>query len=142
MKSRVIVILTSMLLSMIVAFDVELVIASEPYVVPPGYEIETFATGLDGPFGMVFDSDGNLYVANEGVEPQGTYPGTTVSKITPEGMVSVYASSFMGPSGLAIDPNDNLYVSDDTNRIIKVAPNGETSVFAIDLGNPNVLAFD
>ncbi len=106
-----------------------------------GFTIEPFATGLNGPFGLAFDGEGNLYVANEdGFDF--TERAHTVSKITPDSVVSTFADGFEGPAGLAFDSQGNLYVSDDTGRVLKVTPQGAKSVFAENMGNPNALAFD
>jgi sugar lactone lactonase YvrE len=80
------------------------------------------------PVALVFDSKGNLYVA----EAQ----GTKIRKITPEGLVSTLAgsdfkgrsdgigpaASFISPSGLAIDKADTLYVA-DSDLIRKIVTN-------------------
>ena len=85
---------------------------------------------------MVFDTAGNMYVANATAK--------TVSKVTPTGAVSTFASGFGFPDGLAIDAANNVYVSDGTNNAVyKVTPGGVVSTFASGLnGQPNGLAFD
>src|SRR5450755_3705010 len=53
------------------------------------------SSGLNGPFGLAFDSSGNLYAANGG--------DNTIEKFTP-GSGSVFASSGLNsPMGLAFD---------------------------------------
>ena len=66
--------------------------------ITPGGVVSTFATGLNGPTGLAFDSSGNLYVAN-----YDNGSGTTISKITPGGTVSTFATGLNGSEGLAFD---------------------------------------
>jgi len=111
-----------------------------PVVADPNYTLQVFAIGLDGPFGMAFDSSGNLYVANEGAGGGG---GTTISKITPDGTVSTYATGFFGPAGLAFDNKGNLWVSDDTSHVWKITADGSIILGSdFEFGNPNAIAFD
>jgi sugar lactone lactonase YvrE len=103
--------------------------------------IELFASGLWGPFGMAFDSAGDLFVANEG-DGGG---GTAVSRVTPTGEVSTFATGFVGPSGVAFNGTGDLHVSDDTNRVFRVSGTGIPQVFIdsdVGLENPNAIAFD
>jgi hypothetical protein len=51
----------------------------------------TFATGLNYPFGIAFDSSGNLYVANTG-DNSGYGGGGSIAEITPGGTESTFAS--------------------------------------------------
>ena len=77
---------------------------------PDGKTASTFVTGFfSGPDAMAFDAAGNLFVANN--------YASTVSKITPAGVVSTFVSglgpqnSSPIPNGLAFDAAGNLYVS-------------------------------
>ena len=78
------------------------------------------------PFGIVVDSAGNLYVADQA--------NSTIRKITPAGVVttiagvagaigsadgSASAARFNGPSGIALDSAGNLYVADTFNHTIR-----------------------
>ena len=99
------------------------------------------AAALNFPAEIVFDSAGNLYVAD-------SY-NNRVRKITSGGQVSTYAgngtSGFSGdggqatgaqlnqPWGLALDGAGNLYIADTrNNRIRKVTPGGVISTIAGD----------
>ena len=76
-----------------------------------------FAAGFNGPWGVAFDTSGNLYVANSGSV------SSTVSKVTPAGVVSTFASGFNHPMGLAFDTSGNLYVANQgANTVSKVTP--------------------
>lgn len=104
--------------------------------------VATYASALDGPFGMAFDSDGNLYVANEG----NFGGGQTVSKITTGGTTSTFATGFVGAAGIAFNSAGVLHVSDDTDTVYQVSSDGSTLTTFIPpsagLSNPNAIAFD
>ena len=89
----------------------------------------TFATGFSDPIGMVFDSQGNLFVTNFG--------GDRVDKVTPDGTRTVFATGIADPSPIVIDPQDNLYVGEYfTQAVKKITPNGVVSAYgAAGLGN-------
>jgi len=102
-------------------------------------EIELFASGLWGPFGLAFDDAGNLYVANE-IEG-----GDGISKIPLDGNVTTFTTGLTGASGLAFNNLGELYTSDDTNRIFHIDFYGTAAVFideTVGLQNPNAIAFD
>jgi sugar lactone lactonase YvrE len=102
--------------------------------IPPG--APPFASGLNGPYGMAFDSAGNLYVAIVG--------DNTIDKITPGGMVSVFASTGLNePVGLVFDKSGNLYVSNAAGTTIeKFTPLGVNTTFASNIPYGYSLAID
>ncbi len=70
------------------------------------------AAQFRGPFGVAFDSTGNLvYVADQG--------NNSIRKITAGGVVSTFASGLGGPSGVAVDTAGNVYVADTNNHVIR-----------------------
>jgi hypothetical protein len=85
---------------------------------------------------LAFDAAGNLYVVNWG--------SSTVSKVTPAGVVSTFvASGLNNPNGSAIDSLGNLYVGNYNGwSVSKVTPSGAVSTFAGSLVYPMGLAFD
>ena len=114
-----------------------------------GYEDGTLAKAkFLWPFGLVFDSGDNLYVADSG--------NRAVRKITPDGQVSTVAGKpynadttnsicvdgigtnarFVNPYGLAIDKSDNLYVVEYTESnfyssvVRKVTPDAKVTTIA------------
>ena len=96
---------------------------------------------LHGPFGLAFDSAGNLMIANEGRGGGGLH----VSVADPSGVVSTQAIGFNGPSGVAYNSAGVLHISDDSNRVFQVAGDGTVTVLIDEtkgLANPNALAFD
>jgi streptogramin lyase len=104
-------------------------------------ELDLFASGLWGPFGMAFDESGDLFVANEGSGGG----GTGVSRITSKGEVSTFATGLNGPAGVAFNSEGVLHVSDDTDRVFHVSDTGELDVFVdwdVGLSNPNAIAID
>src|SRR6266566_4101932 len=58
--------------------------AGNIYEFTPAGVRSTFASGLDGPEGLAFDSAGNLFVAD-------TFTSGAIYKFTPDGMRSTFA---------------------------------------------------
>src|SRR5438105_3922271 len=100
----------------------------------------TFASGLSNPQGLVFDSSGNLFVADGG-DIDGL--GAAIYKFTPGGRQSTFAAPFLciGP-GLAIDSADNLFVPDwCTGSIHEFTPNRVQTTFGSGSRSAGYLAF-
>src|SRR5207247_3591324 len=85
---------------------------------------------LSAPHGRVFDTAGNLYVANR--------RNDTIVKFTPDGVGTVCGDAddrLVSPIDLAFDTAGNLYVSNITGgpagngRVLKFTPDGVGSVF-------------
>jgi DNA-binding beta-propeller fold protein YncE len=74
------------------------------YKFTPTGASSAFASGLDGPEGVAFDSAGNLFMAAEG----------NIYKFTPGGARTTFASgvSLSYLYGLAFDSAGNLFVAD------------------------------
>ena len=109
----------------------------------PAGAVSTFASGLNGPEGLAFDAAGNLYVANWG--------DSTISKVTPAGVVSTFVSSGVnGPYGPVFDAAGNLYVANYGNSTIsEITPSSVTegqafsgTVFHFTDANPLATASD
>jgi sugar lactone lactonase YvrE len=89
--------------------------------------------------GLAFDKNGSLYVGDR---------SGTIFKISPEREIFVFAT--LEPSlaayHLAFSPAGDLYVTGPTtssfDRVYKITPAGEASVFFRGLGRPQGLAFD
>ena len=97
-------------------------------------KVATFAT-VNGPDGLAFDGNGNLYVSEQG--------NNVIIKIGPDATQSTFATGVGGPRGLAFDTEGNLFAAGhDDNNIYKIAPNGAVTVFATGLNVPQFLAFE
>ncbi|TCO94115.1 DNA-binding beta-propeller fold protein YncE [Chthoniobacter flavus] len=98
-------------------------------VSPDGSTANLFASGFQGgpnAGGLAIDAAGNVYVAN----------GTSVSKVTPLGVVSTFLSGLDDPAGLAFDTVGNLYVgTGGDNAVSKVAA---TSIVPFTVGGTAV----
>ena len=81
---------------------------------------------LNGPGGLAFDRDGNLYVANN--------IGNTIVKIDPSGVITPWSASplISAPGGVAIDGSGNMFVAMyDTSQIVRFRlDTAEAEVFA------------
>lgn len=73
-------------------------------VAPGGGAASVFASGLNNPLDVLADSSGNVFAANFG--------NGTLSKISPQGVVSTFGTGFANPLGLAFDITGNLIIAD------------------------------
>lgn len=78
-----------------------------------------FSDGFNTPNGMVFGSDGMLYMADN--------EGNKIYKIDAEGNATIFVDDFNNPSGLIfeLDSDTLIATSYSGNRIAKIAPDGE-----------------
>ncbi|SIR14322.1 T9SS type B sorting domain-containing protein [Maribacter ulvicola] len=81
--------------------------------------VSDFVTGLDGPFGLGFDSNGVLYIAN--------FDGRNLSKFE-NGVLTKDIMSFPYPaSDVKLDADDNIYISSYTSGVKKIAADLSTT---------------
>ena len=112
------------------------------FVGEPGVGGSLTGTGtnarFNGPIGVAFASNGDMYVCVE----RNSY----IAKVTPSGVVTLFAGTpsapsyadgtgtdarFGGPQGLAVAPNGDIYVADSQNNCIrKITPDGVVTTFA------------
>ena len=106
--------------------------------IAPSGSSAVFAEGFFGASGNAFDSKGNLLQANIG--------GNTVSKITPDGDVTLFASEgLQRPVGIVIDEEDTLFVANcGSGSIQRIDRHGNSSRFVESplLACPNGIAMD
>lgn len=97
---------------------------------PESYWATVYATGLDGPDGLAFDSQGNLYVAEEGAG--------RVVQVAANNVITPVLTNLAQPEGIAFDTADNLYVVEDVadGRLLRRAPNGTITIMATGLVYP------
>lgn len=103
-----------------------------------GFGLSWSQTSAPGPFGEVYDSQGNLYVASAG--------NNAIYKYDTNGVRSTYLSGGLlnGPTGLALSSLGRFFVSNNTdNRIIDITSTLNPFVFATTgLNGPAGLALD
>ena len=97
-----------------------------------------------GPICLAFDRDGNLFVSLEGAAGIAC-SNDKIVKFTPNGVGSDFATDVCFPWGLAFDRSGNLFVTERTSPtqsgdILKFTPDGNFTVFASELADPNFLA--
>jgi hypothetical protein len=95
----------------------------------------------NSPEGLAVDSDGNLYVANTGLN--------NIIKVTPgpAPVASVIelpgGTTLNSPRGVAIDSTGQLHIADSgNNRIIRLNSNNTVTVLTTDLNNPHDISVD
>ncbi len=105
--------------------------------------VSTLSDDFDAAGGVSVGPDGNIYVANFG-DFLSNANGTTVYRITPEGVRTVFATGFNGASGHAWNSQDVLFQSNIAgNRIDQVTLAGQRSVFtSVGISGPVGVAID
>jgi sugar lactone lactonase YvrE len=95
----------------------------------------TFASDLNGPEGLAFDSKGNFFVTDTG--------SGSIFKFAPNGTKTTFSTGLNGPASAVFDASGNLFDADFFgNTIVKIAPDGTKTTFASGLNGPNSLTFD
>jgi glucose/arabinose dehydrogenase len=99
---------------------------------PDGTGQTSFATGLNAPKALAFNTSGNLFVTE----------GGTISKFNPDGTgKTVFATGLNDPRALAFDATGDLFVGEGTT-ILKFNSDGTgKTVFATEINAPSALAF-
>jgi sugar lactone lactonase YvrE len=108
------------------------------YQITPGGAQSVFASGMNYPFGMAFNSAGDLFVANSANDSG----AGSIVEITPGGAQSTFASG-VDPKALAFNNVGDLFESDyKSGNIYEYTPNGTRTTFASGLSTPQALAFN
>ncbi len=110
--------------------------------VPDGFTASIFASGITNSDGTTFDSEGNLYVANE----VKNYDGG-ISKIDAGGIVIPFISGLNRADGLAFDAATGfIYISEEVvpGRVSKIDAIGNISVVVPEsmVNNPEGIALN
>ena len=100
--------------------------------------ITTFVSGLNGPRGLAFDSNWNLYCALN---------DSSIIKITPQGSQTIFVTSnsnLATPVGIVFDSIGYLYcVSNGNDSISKITPNGQTvTTYATNINDPKFITIN
>jgi sugar lactone lactonase YvrE len=98
---------------------------------------------LRSPIGVAVDANGNIYIADQGVQ---FGESNVVEKVSPGGTLSIFAGEVAAsgnatpgsatqsmlnyPQGVAVDRSGNVYIADMNQVIEKVTPRGMLSIFA------------
>ena len=96
---------------------------------------------LSYPVGIAYDSNGNLFIADEtnhvvrridhGTGDISTFAGQQASPGFSIGGGVATSAQMQSPSGLVVDSNNNVYVADRSNNVVfKITPAGVISIFA------------
>jgi hypothetical protein len=110
------------------------------YEYTPGGTQSTFATGMNYPVGIAFNSAGDLFVANcanNAIPASGN-----ITEIMPNGTPSIFASG-LDPQALAFNSSGDLFEGEYRSGVInEFSHNGIQSTFATGLSFPLVMAID
>ncbi len=92
--------------------------------------VTTLVPSINGSGDVSIGPDGNIYVADFGVTLSNAN-GSTVSRVTPDGQVTVFATGLSGPSGNEFDSSGNLIQANIAgNRIDRIDPSGNVTTIA------------
>lgn len=105
------------------------------YRFAPNGSRTVFVSGLNGPEGLAFDSNGNLFLSETG-------PGI-IHKFATDGSQTTFASGLNGPASLVFDAGGNLFDAEFFGGVIyRFTPDGTRTTFATGLNGPANLVFD
>ena len=112
---------------------------------PPNYNISTVSgtsSGLNGPFDVVADSSGNLYISDSGDFRVPNLAGGSLSTVAGNGTQgyngnggSPTSAELNSPAGVALDASSNLFIADPDNFVVWKISGGKINVIAGNNGN-------
>lgn len=94
----------------------------------PGDPTTLFAAGFEGPWGMAFDAEGDLFVVEQFRD--------RVSRVTPGGTASIFATGIPSPQGAAFDGFGTLLVTSWDGSVYKISSAGVATAFLTGLNGP------
>ncbi len=94
----------------------------------PGDPTTLFASGFEGPWGMAFDGQGDLFVVELFQD--------RVSRVTPDGTASIFATGIPSPQGAAFDGFGTLLVTSGDGNVYKISSAGVATAFLTGLSSP------
>lgn len=107
-------------------------------MIPEGFDAEIFATGLEQPGHLVFESTGNLVAGRDG-----TVAARPVVRLSPEGVVVALSDPIADPDGVAVDSEGRVFVAGDGKITIANSLDGGTDeILATGFSNLNNIAID
>ena len=90
---------------------------------------------ISWPIAIAMDSAGNIYTAN--------INSNNVTKITPDGVVTILGTTGSLPSDIVVDSSGNVYVSNSgSDDVTKITSSGVSSVFATTGSGPVSIVMD
>jgi sugar lactone lactonase YvrE len=92
------------------------------FLVRPDGSREPFVSGLPNPTSMALGHDGHLYVSSR-------FDGS-VHRIARDGSTTVFAADLGVACGIAFAPDGSLFVGDRSGSLLRVAADGDVSLFA------------
>jgi secreted PhoX family phosphatase len=109
------------------------------YEIPPGGPQSVFATGMNYPSGIAFNSSGDLFVANTDNNATGL---GYITEIKPGQSPSTFASG-INPQGLAVDGTGDVFTVDyRTGNLYEYPTTGGRITYASGFANPVALTID
>ena len=91
-------------------------------------------TGLE-PFGIVIDTEGNIYTSNA--------VGNNITKITPSGVSTILGNTGQTPIGITIDTEGNVYAANyGQSNVTKITPSGVSTILGTTGSSPVGIVID
>jgi len=97
--------------------------------------VESVATASSINDGIAISAEGNIFVSR--------FFGTTVARVTPDGVTSIYASGMSSPNGIYFDYEGYLWVpSHQGNQVYRVTSDSTKELIIDNIGTPSNIIID
>lgn len=111
---------------------------SHIYEFTPSGVQSTYASGMDYPYGVAFNTSGDLFIANS----HNNAPGGTITEITHAGVQSTFATG-VDTVSVAVNNAGDVYAADyRSGNVYEYTTSGVRSTIATGFGNPIGLTLD